>query len=107
MIRATVDPGVCRFATTIEVTKINRRKVTVEITSECQNLDKFRESLREISGFEPMTPRAESEIHGAAAECKLHPACPVPVALMKAVEIEMGLALSRNVSITFERPGSN
>ena len=56
MVRATVDPGVCRFIATIEVSKIDRQKVAVEITSNCQNIARFRELIREINGYDPITP---------------------------------------------------
>jgi hypothetical protein len=38
-----------------------------------------------------------------AAKTLLHPACPVPVGIIKAIEMEAGLALPRDVEIRFTR----
>ncbi len=40
-----------------------------------------------------------NRVFQSAAGCKLHAACPVPTALIKAVEAELGMAVKKNVTI--------
>jgi hypothetical protein len=48
--------------------------------------------------------KAESRVWALPklSEHPLHLACPVPVGIIKAVEVEAGLALARDASIHFE-----
>jgi hypothetical protein len=102
MTRVTVNPGVCGFITTIEVSKQEKRKVSIKIDSGCENIVSLGASLKEIDMRDMFKPRGENEVHVQAALNKLHAACPVPEAVIKAIEAELGLALPRDASIHFE-----
>ena len=102
MTRVVVNPGICGFITTIEVEKLDRRKVKVVITSDCETVTKLGESLTEVEQWDALKPRADSEVHRQASKHPLHSVCPVPIAILKAIEAEAGLALPRDVVIHFE-----
>lgn len=40
-----------------------------------------------------------NRVFQCASACKLHPSCPIPTALIKAVEAELGMAVKKNVTI--------
>jgi hypothetical protein len=102
MTRVEVNPGVCGFICTIEVEKVDKRRVTIAIASDCDMIYELGELLREADIWEIMKPHVHSAVHQTASQCQLHAACPVPSAVIKAVEVEAELALPRDVAIHFE-----
>jgi hypothetical protein len=102
MTKVIVKPGVCGFTTTIEIDKIDKKRLSCKITSDCETVAALGESLSEIDKWDVLKPRAESGLYLKLSGHPLHLACPVPVGIIKAVEVEAGLALARDVSIHFE-----
>ncbi len=102
MTKVIVDPGVCRFISTIEVHRADKRTVKVLVSSDCKMATKLGESLAEVGQWDVIKRHVDSKVYQDASECRLHPACPIPVAIIKAVEAEAGLALPRDVVIHFE-----
>ena len=47
-------------------------------------------------------PINETAVYRAAAICRLHAACPVPSAILKAIEVSAGLALPADVHVSIE-----
>lgn len=97
-----VDPGVCRMNATVEVTKVEKRKFKVAVTSECKMIAKMGDLLGEIDLKDVMKPHTESLVYQSASQCRLHLACPVPMAVLKAIEVEAGLALPKSITVNFK-----
>lgn len=97
-----VNPGICGFAAAVSAEKVDKRRVRLRITSDCLQVRKMAEELGEIDMAALFKPASSSPIYAAAA-CLLHPPCAVPLAIIKAVECEMGLALPKNVTLEFEK----
>jgi hypothetical protein len=87
---------------TIEVTKVGKRRVKVEITSECEKVTKMDESSLELNQFDALKPHINSEVYKRASEHHLCTSCPIPMAILKAIEVESGLALPRPVTVNLE-----
>ena len=102
MTRAVVNPGICGMVATIEVAKYGKRRVRVEITSQCEKLTKMVESPLELSQFDALKPHVYSEVYQCASEHHLCTSCPIPMAILKAIEVEAGLALPRPVTVHLE-----
>ncbi|MEW5958330.1 MAG: hypothetical protein AB1801_11430 [Chloroflexota bacterium] len=103
MARAEIFSGICGFNTTVE-TKMNGGKCSVSIDSECSAIRRMAEHLAEVDPFREFTYRgAGPETFAAAGKYCSHAACPVPVGIIKAVEIEAGLALPADVSIKLSK----
>ena len=102
MTRAVVDPGICGMTATIEVNSIGKFKIKVEISSECTKIARIGTSLSDLSLRDALKPHVHSAVYACASESNLCPSCPVPVSILKAIEIETGLALPRPVHIEFE-----
>jgi hypothetical protein len=64
----------------------------IGVITDCAMAAKMGESLAEVA-----------KVYQCASECNLHAACPVPMAILKAIEVEAGLALPRPVLIRFDR----
>ena len=103
MTKVVVDPGVCGFIATIDVVALSSHTARVSITSECEQAVKVGELLREVDWFNLLKKQGES--YSAYQDAVLnigHISCPVPVAILKAVEAELGFAAPKDVAIRFK-----
>ena len=102
MTRVVVDAGICGFRSKIEVISVAKRSVRVVLTSPCEMVTKLSESLTELDHREVFGHYMDSEIYKSASRCHLHITCPVPMAILKAIEVEVESALPRDVVVRFE-----
>jgi len=78
-------------------------QATVIIESECANVAKLSEEIASVSVLDELrVPINETAVYRAAAACRLHAACPVPSAILKAIEVSAGLALPADVHMAIE-----
>jgi hypothetical protein len=103
MAKAEVFAGDCGFTTQVE-TKMNGRTCKIHIKSECSAIQRIAEELSEVNPFQEISfRRGMPLIHELGVKHCTHAACPVPVGITKAVEIEAGLALPTDVSIKLSK----
>jgi hypothetical protein len=102
MTKVVVNPGVCGFNTTIEVSKQEKRRVSIKIDSGCEHIVELNKTLNELDMRDVLKQRGENEVYQQASLHQLHPSCIIPEAIIKAAEAELGLALPRDASIHFE-----
>lgn len=76
------------------------RRCVLAIQSECKAIQSLAEELTEVDPFREISFRGEGPrtLALGAKHC-YHPACPVPVGIIKAVEVAAGLALPKEASI--------
>ena len=101
MTSVVVDPGVCGMNAAIEVTKVNIRRFRVEVTTDCEIITKMGELMGELEREDILKPQIQSRVYQCASECHVHTSCPLPMAILKATEVEAGLALPRPVTVHF------
>ncbi len=103
MATAEIDSGICGFGATIR-TQSEGDKVKVEIESECQAIRDLAAELTEVDPFQEITFRGSGprSLEMGVKHC-YHTACPVPVGIIKAVEIEAGLALPKDAVIKLSK----
>lgn len=102
-MRVNVNPGVCGFTCVIEAHKQDARNVTLSISgSGCKNVRRLTELVPSLSLVDIFKPISKNPVFLSAEKAKCHPSCPIPVAVMKAAEAALGMALPRDVHITFE-----
>jgi len=99
MIKVRVDPGICKKKILIKVEK-SGSKAKIDIESDCPHVIEFSEKLKEFEGRESTRNLGKNIVHRLSSEC-LHASCPVPCAVLKAVEVEFGFAAKRDVKISF------
>jgi hypothetical protein len=75
-------------------------KVKLSIESDCQAIQDLAAELTEVDPFQEITFRGSGprSLELGARHC-YHTACPVPVGIIKAVEVEAGLALPKDAVI--------
>jgi hypothetical protein len=99
----SVNAGICGFTCRIEVWKIDKRAVGLEISeSECQQIQQFSELVSKLTFKEVFMPATRNPVYLAAEQSGCHASCPIPMAVLKAAEVAMEMALPRDVSIRFE-----
>ena len=70
--------------------------------SECQQIQAFSDIVKSLTLKEVFTPATRNPVYLAAERSGCHASCPIPVAVLKAAEVAMEMALARDVSIRFE-----
>jgi len=104
MIKASVTPGVCNLATTVEVDSVDGMNVTITIESDCPQVQALAAELTEANAFQEVgRPVRGSRVLELAAAHRLHTTCLVPMGVLKAMEAAVGMALPGEASVRLER----
>jgi hypothetical protein len=104
MAKAEILPGNCGFITTVEAT-MDGDTCKLSITSECKAIQKLAQELTEVNPYQEISFRRNTpQILQMGAKYCTHAACPVPVGIIKAVEVEAGMALPMDVTIKLTKP---
>ena len=102
MTKAEVDPGVCGFRAVVEVTKLSARRVRVIVTTDCETVRGMNQDMENLDLRSVLRPPGDSIVYKIAAQHISHAACPLPMAILKAIEVELDIALPRDVTLHFE-----
>ncbi|MFP4545346.1 MAG: DUF6951 family protein [Methanomassiliicoccales archaeon] len=100
--RTYVCIGVCRFNCEIKAYNVDG-KVRCIIKSDCSCVQRLGEALEDIDPCSALKmPYSENYIFQKSGEYLAHSTCPVPIAILKTIEVASGLALPRDVEINIE-----
>jgi hypothetical protein len=103
MAKAEIFAGICGFNTTVQ-THMNGSTCQLEIHSECKAIQRLAENLTEVDPFKEISFRRQMpQTYEAAHQYCSHAACPVPSGIIKAIEVEAGLALPKDVTIRISK----
>jgi len=105
LARVEVHAGICAMRTQIVATALNDgQTISLKVESDCEHVRKLIEELGEVNAYQEISYRrmGPRTLH-LAPQCLPHPACPVPAAIIKAIEVAAGLALPKDVTITVTR----
>ena len=103
MAKAEIFSGICGFKTNV-TTQMDTDKCGISIESDCPSIQKLAEKLTEVDPFAEISFRGElPQTYQIAFQSCPHAACPVPAGIIKAIEVEAGLALPADVSIKILR----
>jgi hypothetical protein len=101
--KAEIVSGICGFRATVEA-HLEGRRCVLSIQSDCDAIQRLAQELTEVDPFREISFRGEGPLtlRMGSKHC-YHPACPVPVGIIKAVEVAAGLALPLDASITLSK----
>jgi len=103
MARAEIRPGNCGFITTVEAMR-DGKFCKLSITSDCEAIRQMAQELTEVNPYQEISFRRNTPLTlQLGAKYCTHAASPVPVGIIKAVEVEMGMALPMDVTIKLEK----
>lgn len=101
-IVVNVIPGICGFDCIVKAERSGKRHAKIMITeSACTLIQKLSGLLNDISLKDLFVPLTKNPIFMAAEQAKCHLACPVPVAIVKVVEVALEIALPKDAAICF------
>lgn len=104
MVRVEVMPGICGFLTIIDAQGDDAFQVAIQISSACGHIQALAAELNIVSALDEIKrPITETTPYRLASQYRLHAACPVPSAIIKAIEVAAGMALPADVQITIRR----
>jgi hypothetical protein len=99
--RLSIEPGACGLSTAVEVLKAEGKGFRVRVTSECEMVEKLGERLRELGMMDAFKKILDNPVYREGSSCLRHVSCPVPCGILKALEVEAGLAVPRDVTMRF------
>ena len=105
MTRLIVNSGGCGYTVIIAVEKDEtaRKRYTLAVVTECKHVNLLAKDLPTLNMADALTPILANPVYQAAARRVKHAACPVPSGILKALEVEAGLNVPRDVTMVFEK----
>ena len=105
MTEAKVFAGICGFTTTIRVENLGKHQAKLIIETDCPNHKKVAKTLDTvtINAMDELFRKGKSQVMEACKGVIPHASCPVPAAILKALEVGVGLALPADVTVTFTK----
>ncbi len=106
MAKVEIDSGICGMQSTVwATTDMNTYRCTLRIESECDAIEKIGQEMPEVDAFQEISLRRGEgplSLRKGVEHC-YHSACPVPVGIIKAIEVASGLALPADVRMTISQ----
>lgn len=104
MITVNVNPGICGLKSVIKAESSDTMNASVTIESECPSVMKLAEKIRTLDVMkEIFAPFGTSVVFQESNGTLTHATCPVPTAILKAVEAACSLALPADVVIGIKK----
>lgn len=105
MSKAEIDAGICGFKTIVVAQENGDGTIHLQVESDCKAVGKLADQIQNVDPYREAFWRRKTPtgIYELAPQCLSHPACPVPSGIIKAIEVEAGLALPADVSITVSK----
>jgi hypothetical protein len=97
MSKAEISSGVCGHITKVEA-KMEGKVCILTITSDCKAIEQLAQELKEVNPLMEISCKRATTLQMGMKHC-YHAACPVPVGIIKAIEVEAKLALPKDVLI--------
>ena len=104
MTEVIVNAGSCGFTATVVVAK-GARGFRISISSDCEAVRTWGDHLQPLSLSEILNPQKTLRFYESVLCHIQHVACPVPLTVIKAIEVEAGAAPASDVRIHFVNQG--
>lgn len=104
MTKVRINAGACGYTSVVKVHSLNNNQVHINIITACRMLQSFNEKLGVVDWTKGVFDRfCDSIIYKTAHETLKHTDCPVPMAIIKAIQVEIKGSVPKNLSMTFEK----
>jgi hypothetical protein len=101
MTTVVVNSGACGFTVTIMAEKGKDKKIHVALDTTCEMVQKMLADIATVEHRVTLTGFRDNPVYLSAAKHLKHVACPVPSAILKAIETEAGLNVPKDARIEF------
>jgi hypothetical protein len=100
MVKVNVDPGICGKPTTVIIDKTAPLTVKITLSSKCEHIDNMSKEMDQIDAYhECFKVGDKSQILEISARHCQHFGCPVPMAIIKGIEVALGVSEPKDVSV--------
>ena len=103
MTKVIVNSGACGFTVAIKAEKGKERKITLSLDTSCEMVQKMLADIATVDGRVTLVGFRDNPVYQSAARHLKHVACPVPSAILKAIETEAGMNVPKDARIEFIR----
>ncbi len=104
MIEVYVKPGICGLKSRISAHSSDMMHADLSIESDCPAILNLAREIKTVDGTkEIFAPFGMSTVFQQARLVLSHAACPVPTAVLKAVEVACGFAIPADAEIRINR----
>ena len=103
MTKVVIKPGSCGFTVTVTAEKGTGRTVRISLETDCEMVQKMQEDIAALDRTAALAGFSHNPVYRSAARHLKHPACPVPSGILKALEVEAGLNVPRDVTVVFDK----
>ena len=103
MTKVVVAPGACGFTAAISAEMTQDESVVISVHSGCPMVRRMAAEIARLGLQDALARILENPVYLAAGKHLKHPACPVPAAVLKALEVEAGLNVKTDTTIVFEK----
>lgn len=101
MTKVIVTSGACGFDVEVTAEKGEDKKIHISLETECEMVKKMLDDIRVLDMMTLFAGWLNNPVYKSAAKQLKHVSCPVPAGILKAVEVEAGLAVPKEVRIVF------
>ena len=102
MHELTIHAGICGFITVVRTASADMQAVSIEYETTCPHADKAHEELMSVDAYTELFRKPhETSVYAVLSKHLPHVTCPLYSGFLKAIEAAAGLALPRDVSMTF------
>ena len=99
--KVIVNSGACGFTVTVRAEKGKDKKVQISLDTACEMVQKMLADIATVDQRVTLVGFRDNPIYLSAAKHLKHVACPVPSAILKAIETEAGLNVPKDARIEF------
>ena len=103
MTTVVVNSGACGFTVTVKAEKGKDRTIAVFLDTTCEMVQKMRGDIATADRMPALVGFHDNLVYQSAAKHLKHVACPVPSAILKAIETEAGMNVPKDARIEFVR----
>jgi len=101
LTKLIVNSGACGFSVSVTAEKGKDRKIMIFLETECEMVRKMLEDISALDIMAAFAGFPNNPVYRSAGRHLKHAACPVPAGILKALEVEAGLNVPKDVSIIF------
>jgi hypothetical protein len=107
MVKVDVDPGICGMTTTIVIDQSAPLTARVRLNSRCEHIDNMSRELDQVDAYQECFKTGDNSkiLQISARHCQ-HFGCPVPIAIIKGIEVALGISMPKDVSIKISGEGN-
>ncbi|MDT3698911.1 MAG: hypothetical protein RO469_05735 [Thermincola sp.] len=101
MTKVNIESGVCGFCTSVQAEPGAKYTAKLTVESTCPHVQKIAENFGEVNAMKELFKKGQSQIMELCNANLPHITCPVPIGILKALEVSTGMALPKEAKVSF------